>query len=71
VVHARDVYMDVNLTRGPGYGDTLTWSDYDKPVLTHQTVHAQVDVDAARLERDLIQLFTAPTPGTKGLPPAR
>lgn len=63
IVHQRDLYMDVNLTRGPGYGDTLTWSDYDKPVLSHQTVHAQVDVDAARLEHDLIQLFTAPTPG--------
>lgn len=63
ITHARDVFMDVNLTRGPAYGDTLTWSDYDKPVLSHHLVHAQTDVDAARLEHDLIALFTTPTPG--------
>ena len=60
-VHARDVYMDVNLSRGSGYGDVLTWSDTDKPALTLQKVHAQIDVDAARLERDLTELFSAPT----------
>jgi len=24
-------YMSVNLDRGPGYSDTLTWSEKDKP----------------------------------------
>ena len=60
--HARDLLMDVNLDRGRAYGNTLTWSDYDKPSLSHRLVHAQTDVDAARLEKDLIALFTAPTP---------
>ena len=61
-VHARDVYMDVNLNRGPNYGDTLTWSDKDKPNFPLTKAHAQIDVDAARLERDLTALFSAPTP---------
>ena len=61
-VHARDVYMDVNLDHGPNYGDVLTWSDTDKPALALQKVHAQIDPDAARLERDLTALFSAPTP---------
>ena len=61
--HARDVYMDVDLDKGRSYGNTLTWSDYDKPMLLHGMVHAQTDVDAGRLEKDLIALFTAATPG--------
>ncbi len=62
-VHARDLLMDVDLDHGALYGETLTWSEFDKPALPHRTVHAQVDVDARRLERDLIEWFTAPTPG--------
>ncbi len=72
ILKQRDAYMDVNLTRGPAYGNTLTWSDYDKPLLHHDLVHVQTEVDAGRLERDLISLFSAPTPGAhdaRPLPP--
>jgi inosine-uridine nucleoside N-ribohydrolase len=58
----REVYMDVNIAHGPGYGDVLIWSDNDKPALPHQRVHAQVKVDVERLNRDLIELFSAETP---------
>ncbi len=61
-VQARHVYMDVNVNHGPNYGDVLTFSDNDKPNLTLQKVHVQIDVDAALLEKDLVALFTAPTP---------
>jgi purine nucleosidase len=61
-VHERVVYMDVNIDHGPNYGDVLTFSDNDKPELSLQKVHAQIDVDGARLERDLATLFGAPTP---------
>lgn len=61
-VHERLVYMDVNLDHGPNYGDILTWSDTDKPAITLQKVHAQIDVDQARLEHDLTTLFGSPTP---------
>jgi hypothetical protein len=54
--------MDININHGPNYGDVLTFSDGDKPELSLQKVHAQVDVDSARLERDLTALFGAPTP---------
>ena len=38
-------YMDVNLDRGPGYGDTLTWTDRDKPKRDVQSVEVQFDLD--------------------------
>ena len=61
-VHERYVYMDVDVNHGPAYGDVLLYSDSDKPALTLQKVHAQIDVDAPRLEKDLTELFTSPTP---------
>ena len=63
VTHERLVYMDVNTVHGPGYGDTLIWDEKDKPVLTLQKVHAQVDVDFPRLVNDLTDLFSKSAPG--------
>jgi purine nucleosidase len=68
-VHARDIYLDVNVNHGPNYGDVLTFSDDDKPNLTLQKVHAQIDVDAPLLEKDLVALFSAPTPHAKNPAP--
>jgi inosine-uridine nucleoside N-ribohydrolase len=62
---AREVYMDVNLSHGPNYGDVLTFSDNDKPNLALQKVYAQTDVDAALLSRNLVALFGAATPHAK------
>ena len=56
----RLVYMDTNLSRGPGYGDTLTWSTEDKPMLPVREVHAQIEVDVPRLQKDLVELFSSP-----------
>lgn len=61
----RVVSMDVNLSRGPGYGDVLTWSAQDKPLLPVREVHVQTEVDVPRLQKDLVELFSAPTPGAQ------
>lgn len=58
----RQVYMDVNLDRGAGYGDTLTWSDRVKPALDLPLVHAQMDVDMARFGKMFVELMVSPTP---------
>jgi inosine-uridine nucleoside N-ribohydrolase len=63
VKRERFVYMDINTLQGPGYGDTLVWTDRDKPQLTLQKVHAQMDVDFPRLEKKLDELFSKPAPG--------
>ena len=67
----RLVYMDANLSRGPGYGDVLTWSAEDKPLLPVGEVHAQIEVDATRLQKDLAELFSSPTPGAALTDPVR
>ena len=60
ITRERIVYMDVNLDRGAGYGDTLIWSDKLKPPLDVQLVHAQTDLDLPRFNRKFIELMTTP-----------
>ena len=55
-------YMDVNLDRGAGYGDTLTWSDRDKPKRDVQPVEIQVDLDTEKFYTMLVELLIGPTP---------
>lgn len=55
-------FMDVDLDRGAGYGNVLTWTDQDKPVLEIQPVEIQVDLDTERFYKMVVDLMTAPTP---------
>jgi hypothetical protein len=37
--------MDVDLDRGAGYGNTLSWTEHDKPKREVQPVEVQEDPD--------------------------
>jgi len=52
------VYMDVDLSHGPSYGDTLTWPERLKPATGVRLVHAQLDLDLARFQREFVDLMT-------------
>jgi purine nucleosidase len=58
-------YMDVNLDRGAGYGDTLTWNDQDKPKRDVHPVEIQVDLDREKFYKMFVELLTAETPKQK------
>jgi len=58
-------YMSVDLDRGAGYGNTLTWTDKDKPKLTAQLVEIQVDLDNEKFNRMFVGLMSASTPGAR------
>ena len=55
-------YMDVDLDRGADYGNTLTWSDQDKPKVDVKPVEIQVDLDTEKFYKMLVELLTAETP---------
>jgi inosine-uridine nucleoside N-ribohydrolase len=55
-------YMDIELERGAGYGNTLTWTDHDKPKVDVQPVEVQVDLDKEKFYKMFVGLLTAPTP---------
>jgi purine nucleosidase len=61
----RLVYMDVDLDRGAGYGDVLTWFDRINPSSDLQLVRAQMDVDVKRFEQFFVKQMTRPTPNAK------
>jgi inosine-uridine nucleoside N-ribohydrolase len=57
-------YMSVDTNRGAGYGDTLTWTETDKPKLTVQPVEIQLDLNAEKFYQMFVSLMSAPTPAT-------
>ena len=54
--------MDVNLDRGAGYGNTLTWTERDKPKTEVQAVEVQDDLDLEKFYKMFVDLLTAPMP---------
>ena len=65
ITRERNVYMDVSLDKGMSYGDTLVWTDRDKPDITLRKVHAQMDVDWPKFRDMFIKLMSGPTPDSK------
>jgi purine nucleosidase len=60
VTGERQLYMDVDLSHGPSYGDTLTWTAPFKPDTDVQLVHAQVDLDLPKFTNMFVKLVKAP-----------
>jgi purine nucleosidase len=60
ITKERQVYMDVDLSHGPSYGDTLTWNDKVKPAIDVQLVHAQLDLDLPKFTKMFVELMSAP-----------
>jgi purine nucleosidase len=54
--------MDVDLGRGSSYGDTLTWTERDKPAIELQPVEIQVDLELEKFYKTFVDLLLAPTP---------
>jgi purine nucleosidase len=65
ITRERYVYMDVSLDKGISYGDTLVWSDEDKPELELEKAHVQMDVDWPKFQTLFMQLMSSPTPNAK------
>jgi len=53
-------YMGVDLDHGAGYGNTLTWSEKNKPSRTVQPVEIQVDLDKEKFCRMFVRLMSSP-----------
>ena len=52
------LYMDVDLSHGADYGDTLTWSEALKPATDVRLVHAQMDLDLPKFQKMFVELMT-------------
>jgi purine nucleosidase len=59
------LFMDVDLDRGAGYGNTLSWTDRDRPKIELQPIEVQDDLDLEKFYKLFVNLLTAPTPNKK------
>lgn len=71
ITRREELYMDVDVSHGPAYGETLTWNEALKPEVDVRPVHAQVDLDLPRFTRMFVALMSAPTPGSDLAPKRR
>jgi len=55
-------YLDVDLNRGAGQGDTLSWTEQDKPKIVGPPVEIQVDLDLQKFYKEFVDLLSAATP---------
>ena len=61
ITKERVLYVDVDLARGPNYGDTLTWTDANHPRNRQlRPVHVHEDLDAPRFYKMFVELMKAP-----------
>ncbi len=58
ITQEKQIYMDVDLSHGPFYGDTLTWTDKLKPATGVRMVHAQLDLDLPRFQKMFVELMS-------------
>src|SRR5580700_8295326 len=65
ITRRETLYMEVDLDRGAGYGNTLTWTAQDRPSFAAQPVEIQVDLDLERFYKMFVGLMTAPTPSAR------
>jgi purine nucleosidase len=54
-------FMGVDLDRDASYGNTITWTEKDKPKIATQPVEIQNDLDAEKFYSMFIGLMSAPT----------
>jgi purine nucleosidase len=61
ITKERQLYMDVDVSHSPTYGDTLTWTEALKPQTGVRLVHAQTDLDLPKFQKMFVELMSAPT----------
>jgi purine nucleosidase len=62
ITKTRKRYLDVDIGRGAGYGDTLEWTEATHPGLGERDVEIQETVDKPKFYSEFIDLLTRPTP---------
>ncbi len=63
IITAKEMrYLDVDVNKGANYGNTLSWSEQDKPEIVGPQAEIQDNLDTARFYKMFVDLLTAPTP---------
>src|SRR5579864_4715372 len=61
ITKEESLYMDIDISHGASYGNTLVWMPGSQPGLGEQLVHVQTELELERFNRELIELLSRPT----------
>jgi inosine-uridine nucleoside N-ribohydrolase len=61
----KKLYMDVNVSPGAGYGNTLVWAPGQQPGMGEILVEVQDDLDKTKFYKEFVELLSRPTPTAK------
>lgn len=56
------LFLDIDLDRGAGYGNTLSWTEANQPKAEMRPVEVQDDLDLEKFYRMFVSLLSGPTP---------
>jgi inosine-uridine nucleoside N-ribohydrolase len=65
ITKSETLYMDVDLDRGAGYGNTLTWQEQNKPTVGVRSLEVQDDLNLDKFYKLFVDLLSGPMPGAK------
>lgn len=63
ITKEHSLYMDIDISHGASYGNTLVWASGDQPGMGEQLVHVQDELNLDKFNKMFIDLMTRPTPG--------
>ncbi|MBZ5655622.1 MAG: nucleoside hydrolase [Acidobacteriia bacterium] len=61
ITKEESVYMDIDISHGAGYGNTLVWLPGNQPGLGEQLVHVQTDLNLEKFNQMVIDLLSSPS----------
>jgi purine nucleosidase len=62
ITKKENLFLDVDLDRGAGYGNTLSWTEQSRPKGNLRPVEVQDDLEVDKFYKMFVELLTAPTP---------
>jgi inosine-uridine nucleoside N-ribohydrolase len=65
ITKSETLFMDVDLDRGAGYGNTLSWTEQNRPKIGVRPMEVQDDLNLGEFYKMFVDLLSAPTAGKK------
>jgi purine nucleosidase len=65
ITKQEQLYMDMDYSHGPGYGNALVWVPGTQPGLGENLVNVPQELDLAKFDKMFIDLMSRPTPGAQ------
>lgn len=61
IAKKESLYMDIDISHGASYGNTLVWTEGNQPGLGERLVHVQTELDLPKFNRMVVELLSRGT----------